>query len=245
MLLEFLFSRNSHETFEELQAKRALEKKLGRRVQTSELYSLGAYMEATEATPDPTEPPGPTTAATLASGPSVGVPLKPLSKTTKWVLATVALVPIGATFLVVAAIVFNFLPEQTRNALNPFAPKPPQGAFPKMIGRYKQKAMSYQDHRSYGYGYEFISLYESPEGESAQYSVIQYNSAAEVNPPRDYLSSGAKVQESAGRLVAVGDNGLEIFVTAGPRLIRIVGRTAPALEFEHNLPYSALGLAQR
>src|SRR5207302_10121846 len=116
-----------NETIQEQAAKHALEKKLGRKVDVHELYSLGAYMDAADGTPPAAE-----SNAAPAAAPTLPAPTKPMSKATKWVLATCALVVVGAIFLAITGVVFMSR-SGTRNA-----PKPPQGAFPESIAGYRK-----------------------------------------------------------------------------------------------------------
>ena len=89
-----------NETIQEQAAKHALEKKLGRKVDVHELYSLGAYMDAADGTPPAAE-----SNAAPAAAPTLPAPAKPMSKATKWVLALGLLFILGVIVLAVLVVV--------------------------------------------------------------------------------------------------------------------------------------------
>ena len=114
-----------------------------------------------------------------ASGSAETSPLaparKPLNKTTKRsLIAAAVIVGVGILFLGAVGVAVMVSSEKTLNSLNPFAPKPPQGAFPEMIAGNKQDATYYKDYRRLGNGYEFTSFYTTPRGGTLAYDVIDF-----------------------------------------------------------------------
>lgn len=173
-------------------------------------------------------------------------PAVPVSKRTRKILvAAIVGVVVVVVVLAVAGIVVMNMSEKTYNSINPFAPKPPQGAFPATIGNYKQNAMYYSDNRRYGSGYDFYSYYQSTDGKTIEYHVIDYGSAQNVKDKmrgrNDYGGKARVVQQSDSRVaVAIDANATMVLLAAGQRLIRLQGKPASIAEFENALPYAAL-----
>jgi hypothetical protein len=235
MALLRLLLGGAREQYRENKAKRELEAKLGRKVDKSELYSLGAQMEVAEVTP---------------AAPAVSAaPARPMSRTTK----RVVLAGVAALVLVVAGyVVVESMSEETWNHLNPFAPKLPQGAFPAAVAGYRKEPQTYYtDRRSYGYGYEFQTYYKSDDGRLVKYSLIDYGSpdmAKKGVQRKGYLGGSGKVlQQEDGRIVASDPyNGGTIIADAlGTRMVQLASsRPQDAVEFENSLPYAALGVSR-
>jgi hypothetical protein len=174
---------------------------------------------------------------------------KPLNKTTKRsLIAAAVIVGVGVLFLGAVAVAVMAMSEKTYNSLNPFDPKPPQGAFPEVIAGYKHDATYYNDHRGFGDGYHFTYYYKSPRGDTLGYHVIDFGSSEKVKEKMAgtyYLSRDAKVvMRSEARVAALHQGGAMVLLAAGPRLIRISGKPVDVIEFENDLPYAAFGLIQ-
>jgi hypothetical protein len=175
--------------------------------------------------------------------------MKPLNKTTKRsLIAAAVIVGVGVVFLGIVGVALVVMSEKTYNSLNPFDPKPPQGAFPEMIADYKQDAIYYNDGRRHGGGYGFNSFYKSSKGDTLRYEVIDYAAPQKVKERiagNYYLGGGAKVlTRSDTRMAALDQGGVIVLLAAGPHLIRISGKQANVLDFENHLPYGAFGLTQ-
>lgn len=227
----------AREKHRENKAKHEMEERLGRKVDKSELYSLGAQLEA----------------APVEAGGRVASPPRPrarLSAKTKLVLLG------GAAALVLAAaalFTWESLPERTRNGLNPFAPKVPRGAFPDTVaGFHKDSEIYYEDWRASGSGYRFAAYYKSPDGKTTvHYTVIDFGSPEQAKKDvhgRSYLGGGGRVvQQEEGRAVASDPyNGGAIISDAfGQRVVRVSSRRPEdAVAFENGLPYATFGVSQ-
>jgi TonB family protein len=173
---------------------------------------------------------------------------KPMSKTKKrLLLAGVSIVVVGVVFLAVVGIAIMIMPAQTYNRLNPFAPKPPAGAFAENIGGYRQSTISYSDLRRYGSGYLFSAYYNSPDGKTIEYGVTDYASPEKVKERMSgsyHVGNATILQRSDARVAAIGLRDAIVLLAAGQRLIRISGPPANVIEFENKLPYAAFGLNQ-
>ena len=172
-ILGFLF-RAIKEAVQEKSAKSNLENKLGRKVTTNELYSLGSHLDAAQ--PNAVQQP-------MRSTPrEASVPFgdaKPPMKT----LTKLLLVGIPLLFLVVigVGVMAAIMPERTYNRLNPFTPKPPEGTFPAKVGSYElDHAPDYVAPSSYNPVAHFESEYVSGS-ENIRYTFWVYNSEAEMN----------------------------------------------------------------
>jgi hypothetical protein len=224
-----------------LALKKRLREGLGRDVSDRELTSLSSWMQAS--------PKDETSEAKPASPAAAAVPPKHLSKTTKRVLlaGVAALVLVAAAFLAVES-----MSERTWNSLNPFAPKLPPGAFPDTIAGYsKEPETYYTDRRSFSYGYEFSTYYKSSDGKLVKYSLIDYGSPDQAKKgvqQKGYFGSGGRVaQQEDGRIVGTDPNngGTIIAEAVGPRMVQLSSaHPQDVVEFENNLPYTALGVSQ-
>lgn len=233
-----LLAGGAREQYRENKAKNELEQRLGRKVDKSELYSLGAQLDAAEVAPA-------ATSATVATA----APAKRLSRTTKRVLmACVAALVLFA----VGYVVIESTSEETWNRLNPFAPKLPQGAFPAAVAGYRKEPQTYYtDRRSYGYGYEFSTYYKSPDGKLVKYSLTDYGSPdkakAGAQVSRHLGSEGKVIEQEDGRGIASDpyNGGTIITEAVGPRVVQLSSvHPQDAVDFENGLPYVALGVSQ-
>lgn len=130
-ILGLLF-RAGREAVQEQSAKRDLEGKLGRKVSTDELYSLGSHLDAA----GEINPQKPLISTPRESSVPFGDAKPPMKFTTKLLLVGVPLLLLfigGAAFLV-----WN-MSEYQYNRLNPFTPKPPAGSFPTSLGAFNLK----------------------------------------------------------------------------------------------------------
>lgn len=156
-ILGFLF-RVIREKVQEKSAKGDLEGKLGRKVSTHDLYSLGSHLDAAQPTTAP---------QSLQSTPrEASVPFAeakpPMRTKTKLIIAGVLVLVIGFIGVVAAAgFVIFIMPRSTYNKLNPFTPKPSPDDFPAQIGRFTRSTdpeyldLGYSDKPTDTYFYSY------------------------------------------------------------------------------------------
>lgn len=224
---------------QELVAKKSLEEKLGRKVGSHEIYSIGANIEAAEATqerlPRSLQPPAPP---------------KPMSGTTKIVLASFA---VGVVLLVVAGIlggVVIMMPTATYNRLNPFTPKVPAGAFPPSIAGRDLIAEPQYDNKSYCPCYSFTGQYKK-DTSTIYFVLVVFKTPEEAvkkMKERYFIGSQSKITEQTdSRLTTVDSKsggGTTSFVHGNYLIYYAARNAAESVEFENALPYAALGMAQ-
>jgi len=176
-----------------------------------------------------------------------------MSKATKWVLALGLLFILGVIVLAVGGIVYLNLSEETRNRLNPYTPKPPQGVFPTTIGEFTRKAEP-KPFKLAGSGNHFQAYYWSNDGmRDINYTVTEYPSAqeAKLKFAENRCTKEPIVQQSDTRLVCL-DPASHAFVVIvlGARIMTIGGslgdrtsdRIVYVIDFENDLPYAAFGV---
>ncbi|MBP7374852.1 MAG: hypothetical protein KA956_00105 [Pyrinomonadaceae bacterium] len=223
----------------DLVARKSLEDKLGRKVASHEIFSLGANIEAAEITQQASSDP-----------PQPLPPPQPMSRNTKIALASVAtgflfLAGVGVLFVVVM-----MMPEATYNRLNPFTPKAPAGAFPVAIAGFERATEPlYEKPRDSEY-YGFKTYFKRGQ-RSISYALYVFKSQEGPKKRMDgrYFVGGVPIvkEKTDSRTVIVDkENGrTTIELTNGNSLIHLsAGNLADAIEFENALPYAALGLEQ-
>jgi len=226
------------QTIQEFAAKRRLESKLGRKVRTDEIYSIGTNIEAEEVNRSSFAP-------RIESAPS-----EPMSSGTKKVLmavgALVALLVVGG--VLAAAVVM--MPDGTYNRLNPFTPKTPIDAFPSFIAGFERTGEPEFRRMSGAEYYEFGTSYKQ-DARSVWYKlyVFEDEASAKKRMVERYFVGGVPVikEKTDTRIVIVdGENRhATIQFTNGKELIYIgSSNIAAAIEFENAIPYTALGMAQ-
>ena len=167
----------------------------------------------------------------------------------KWMLLAIAAVLIVAIAVVsVAAVTVMNMTEKTYNSLNPFAPKPPQGAFPDTIAGFRRDYVYYNDGRRYGAGYAFNHSYVK-DGRTISYNLVDFDSPGKVADKiksRYYFGADDKViYQSDTEAVSYNKaGGGAILVAAGSRLIYLSGRATDLPAFYDALPYNALGISK-
>jgi hypothetical protein len=153
--------------------------------------------------------------------------------------------------VVVALIAVGFglanLNEGQLNAINPFAPKPPVGAFPETLAGQKRKGeIHYDDYRGIGYGYKFKTYYgEAPR--QISYEVVDYGSAelARRGLSHGYLGGAGWVLATGGAREFASDSyqgGAVASQLAGQYVVRVAGEREAVVAFEQALPWGALGV---
>ena len=131
-ILGFLF-RVIREKIQEQSAKGDLEDKLGRKVSTHDLYSLGSHLDAAQ----PNAQQIPLQSTPREASVPFGEAKPPMKTKTKLIIAGVLVLVFGFIGVVAAAgFVIFIMPRSTYNKLNPFAPKPSPDDFPAQIGRF-------------------------------------------------------------------------------------------------------------
>lgn len=220
-------------------AKKSLEEKLGRKVGSHEIYSIGANIEAAEAASDRPAMPRQQLA-----------PREPMSRTKKGLLATVGLgfiVLLGAGLVVV---VIGSMSTATYNRLNPFTPKTPMEAFPNPIAGWNRLDEPFYMSSAGSDYYGFSSSYRHDKT-SIAYTLYVFKAAedAQKRMTGRYFIGGTPVvkEKTDSRQVIVdsktGTTAIE-FVN-GTKLIHIgASNITEAIEFENALPYAALGMEQ-
>jgi hypothetical protein len=249
-LLGKLIRGEAHERVEELKAKRQLEKRLGRKVQTHELYSLSAHFDAASRSGSSNDTPY------LPPPPSAGInaPLThPAGASRRRGVKLVILAAIAFVIMIGIAGLWTLnLPERTYNRLNPFTPKPPQGSFPAAIADY-----SLAEQPDYSSTYSsickcnyFTASYKKAEN-SIYYKLYAFKTpeaARSYLKGRDFVGGSYKVVRDADTRTTwiLSDGGDAIIaLTAGSQLITLSSRKpADLIAFENSLPYSAYGAAQ-
>lgn len=203
-----LIFRAVREAVQEKSAKNSLEDKLGRKVSTNDLYSLGAHLDASQPTNVVQQP--------MQSTPrEASVPFgdaKPPMKTrTKLLLIGIPLLFLGLLF--VSAFV-AMMPERTYNRLNPFTPKPPEGAFPAKVGAYNLDITDYIAPSSYNPVTHFESEYKSGS-ETVRYTLWVYNSEAEMNADFEKRKKAAGGASENGKVVDNSDTRYAVAAMSG------------------------------
>jgi len=205
-ILGFLF-RAVKEAVQEKSAKNSLEDKLGRKVTTNELYSLGSHLDAAQ----PNAQPMPLISTPREASVPFGDAKPPMKTTTKLLLIGIPL------FLLVAFGVSAFvaiMPERTFNRLNPFTPKPPEGTFPAKLGSYDLDKIDYIAPSSYNPITHFESEYKSG-AETVRYTLWVYNSEAEMNADFDKRKKYVGGSSANGKIVDNSDTRYAVAATSG------------------------------
>jgi len=196
-LLGFIF-RAVREAVQEKSAKNSLEDKLGRKVSTSDLYSLGAHLDASQ----PTNVHQPMQSTPREASVPFGDAKPPMKTLTKLLLIGV---PLLLLVTIGAAGVVAIMPERTYNRLNPFTPKPPAGTFPAKVGSYNLDNMDYIAPSSYNPTTHFESEYKSG-AETVRYTLWVYNSEAEMNADFEKRKKDAGGASENGKVVDNSDS---------------------------------------
>lgn len=239
----FAILRYLVERIRDFTAKKSLEEKLGRKVDESDIYSLKTNLEAAHSEKSA----GTSGLGTIPSSGSDALTREPMSKTTKLIAASVAglVLFVGGAFLVIM-----MMPEATYNGLNPFTPKVAAGAFPATIGDYELKEppthRSYRDHcKCYGYS----GIYKKG-AESVSYNVYTFDTpevARKNFEDRSFIGGTPQVTEQTGSRQVVVDQkvGNVVIQLINDKHLVFFGHVkGGGVNFEKNLPYAALGLAQ-
>lgn len=226
------------QTIQEFAAKRRLESKLGRKVRTDEIYSIGANIEAEEVNRSPFAP---------RTEPEA---VEPMSSGTKKVLiavgACVAILVIGGVLAVAVAI----MPDDTYNRLNPFTPKTPIETFPSTIAVFERTREPKFRRLSGAEYYEFGTSY-SRDSRTVNYTLYVFDdeaSAIKRMVERYFVGGVPVVKEKSDTRIVIIDKETRrasIQFTNGKELIHInSSKIEDAIEFENAIPYTALGMAQ-
>lgn len=178
MRLGRLLGGGAKEKAEELIAKRNLEKKLGRKVTTEELYSLGSHLDAA----GDVDPSKPLISTPRESSTPFADAKPPMKLTTKLLLIGI---PLLLLTMCLGGGLIATMSKQTYNRLNPFAPKPPEGTFPAKLGNYTlDHKPDYNEPTSYMPTRNFSAEYKSGT-ETVRYTLFIFNSEAELNEAFD------------------------------------------------------------
>lgn len=174
MRLGRLLGRGAKEKAEEMLAKRELEKKLGRKVTTEELYSLGSHLDAA----GDIDPSKPLISTPRESSTPFADAKPPMKFMTKLLLIGIPLLLLTMCF---GGGLLATMSKQTFNRLNPFSPKPPAGTFPAKLGNYTlDHKPDYNEPTSYMPTKSFSAEYKSST-ETVRYTLFVFNSEAELN----------------------------------------------------------------
>ena len=178
MRLGGLLGQEAKERAEEFAAKRELEKKLGRKVTTEELYSLGSHLDAAGDI-DMSKP-------MISTPREASVPFgdakPPMKLSTKLLLIGIPLLLLTMCF---GGTVLTSMSQHTFNRLNPFSPKPPEGTFPAKLGNYTlDHKPDYNEPTSYAPVKNFSAEYKNGT-ETVRYTLYIYNNEAELNEAFD------------------------------------------------------------
>jgi hypothetical protein len=233
-ILGLLF-RGAREVVQEQSAKRDLERKLGRKVSTDELYSLGSHLDAAQ----PTAPQMPLISTPRESGVPFGDAKPPMKTLTKLLLIGLPLLFFGG---VGAVALVAIMPEHQYNRLNPFTPKPPAGTFPARLGAFSLKQSP--DWHSVQ-SYNPVEYWDADYTNGSNYITSKLwdcKSDAELNAAfekqKKYLTPSGKYKitdDSATRFALVTYPGMSTYVLFkdGLRLRQVGGSTQqPVLEVE-------------
>ncbi len=206
-ILGFLI-RAIKEAVQEKSAKNSLEDKLGRKVTTNELYSLGSHLNAAE--PNAVQQPMQSTPreASVPFG-DAKPPMKTLTKLLLIGIPLLLLVAFGVSVFVA------MMPQRTFNRLNPFTPKPPEGTFPTSVGTYNlDHAPDYVAPSSYNPVTHFESEYVSG-AENIRYTLWVYNSEAEMNADFEKRKKSAGGASANGKVVDNSDTRYAVAAMSG------------------------------
>ncbi|HEY8559286.1 MAG TPA: hypothetical protein VIL74_02700 [Pyrinomonadaceae bacterium] len=172
-ILGLLF-RGAREAVQEQSAKRNLEKKLGRKVSTEELYSLGSHLDAAA----PNAPQMPLISTPRESTVPFGDAKPPMKTMTKLIIAAVFVLVFGV--FGVAAYVATMSQSQF-NRLNPFTPKPAPDDFPAAVGKFSRSSDPEYINSGYGALKEyFYSYYKAPDAPSLNLTISRFKTPEEA-----------------------------------------------------------------
>jgi len=206
-ILGFLI-RVVKEAVQEKSAKNNLEDKLGRKVSTNELYSLGSHLDAAE--PNAVQQPMRSTPRE-ASVP-FGDAKPPMKTTTKLLLFGIPVLFLG---LLILPAIISVLPQRTYNRLNPFTPKPPEGTFPAKLGTYSlDHSPDYIAPSSYNPIPHFESEYKSGT-ETIRYTLWVYNNEAEMNADFEKRKKYAGGASANGKVIDNSDTRYAVAAMSG------------------------------
>jgi hypothetical protein len=255
MSLFGLLGGEAKERAQDYLAKRRLEKKLGRKVADHELYSLSSHIEAEENAPrtepqaQPMQfPQGQFTQQQFQPGQIAMGSVQPKSLKRKVLVFGILA---GIAFLLVGGFFVISMSETTYNRLNPFTPKPPAGAFPATIAGYSlSEEPMYKSYRSYCECYGFTAKYKKGN-ESIYYNLYDFKTPGNAKKHLDnrYFIGGVPriAEQTESRQVIIdSEHGNATIQFVAGKLLIYFGHSKPneAINFENNLPYAALGMAQ-
>ncbi len=206
-ILGFLI-RAIKEAVQEKSAKNNLEDKLGRKVSTNELYSLGSHLDAAE----PTAQQMPLISTPRESSVPFGDAKPPMKTLTKLLLIGIPLLLLGAFVL---SVFVAAMPERVFNRYNPFAPKPPAGTFPAKLGSYNlDLGPDYEAPNQYNPITHFEGEYKSG-AETVRYTLWVYNSEAEMNADFEKRKKSAGGASANGKVVDNSDTRYAVAAMSG------------------------------
>jgi len=213
-------------------AKKELEAKLGRKVTESELYSLGANLEAEDAT-----------------GVTKAPQSRRVSRRTMLIIfsSVLLIVLVGIPFMWVMS-----MSESQWNHLNPFTPKPPAGSFPLQIGEFKRTGQpEYYKSHSASFAPYFSATYYGPKAPWVSYTLWDYPSPASAReqflakrkPAGDSKLRMFQMGEDRYALTRVGEGGTTTYFLENNHIHQAFGNdrtTVLAFEAElsHQAPFS-------
>lgn len=241
-----IFGGEAKDRLENYQAKQALEKKLGRKVEDHELFSLNANLDASVA--DPTQSAANPPLVHRESTTPFSDAKAPMSMFLK-----LGIVGVVLFMLVVGGVSFFIwnMPQATYNRLNPFTPKPPPGLFPPTIAGYQLEGEPVYYSNFGGCDcYSFSGKYRQDK------ALVNYNlyvfktpeAAQKYGSTNQFMGGTPRVAEKSDtRMFFIDDKAggaLVQFVT-GNKLVYFTNRLpSDVIKFENALPYDALGMAK-
>ncbi len=205
-ILGFIF-RAIREAVQEKSAKNTLEDKLGRKVSTNDLYSLGAHLDASQ----PNNVPPPMQSTPREASVPFGDAKPPMKTLTKLLLIGIPLLVLGMIFV---SVIFTLMPERTYNRLNPFTPKPPEGTFPAKVGGYELENTDYIAPTTYNPVTRFEGEYKSG-AETVRYTLWVYNNEAEMNADFEKRKKGAGGEAEKSKVVDNSDTRYAVAALSG------------------------------
>ena len=237
-----IFGGEAKDRLEEYNAKKALEKQLGRKIEDHELYSLSTNMDASDAQPTSGTP---SPIASLESTTPFAQAKPPISTSFKLggaaIILLVVLVGGGGFFIL-------NMPEATYNRLNPFTPKPPAGAFPTAIGEYSLKEAPTYQYDVYKCD-TFTSQY-SARDQTVYYKIYDLKNPdaaksflSKNNPFASSLNFVAEETDTRKVIKYKANGAVSIMLVAGSYMITFGNKNlSGAINFENELPFAALGV---
>jgi hypothetical protein len=240
-MLGRLLKNEVKERLNEQKAKRNLERKLGRKIRTDELYSLGSWLDAA----GPSQP----------GEPHVAPPNhQPASDSFQTMSHVGKREPVGMGKIIFVGVLIVALLGAgifAYDYFDPFTPRPPEGVFHNQVGRF---TMSYEPHyveaSNIGEGKYFYAYYSASDVSSITYVLYDFPSEpaarqgfeSEKKRVEGYIKDGTRiVQQDDARFATVWlkDGQASAYWVDGSRIIRISGPNQKAVyEFESLLSNS-------